>query len=144
MYHTLSASFLVLVVLSAAAGCGQHAAPSATIAVDPCLQHLPSGWTIKESLILDSRQTADIGKKLGGINISQISNTHLLIDGKQLQLNILVAKNAEDAAKVHGAISRSKGDPAFCLINDTKVYEYVGDSSITAAFVKNVSSQLGI
>ena len=144
MCQKFNAIALAVLILTVASGCGQHAVPTASTAVDPCFQHLPSGWSIDKSFILDPGQTADIARKLGVSNITQISNTTLLINGKRLQLNILQAENADAAAKLHDAIARLKGDPAFCLVNGTKVYEYVGDSSITADFVKKVSSQLGI
>jgi hypothetical protein len=144
MYWKLAIRSLSTVALICAVGCGQRATPVISALSDPCFQHLPTGWTIERSTVLDAGQVAGIAAKLGVTGIRQISNTNLLIEGKHIQLNILEAENAGGATQLHAAIARTKGDPAFCVLIGSKVYEYVGDASITADFVKSVSAQLGI
>ncbi len=144
MYWKLAIGLVLIVALIGVVGCGRRAAPVVSALPDPCFQHLPTGWTIEKSAVLDAGQVAGLAAKLGGTGIRQISNTNLLIKGKHLQLNILEAENAGGATQLHAVIGRTKGDPAFCVLKGSKVYEYVGDASITADFAKSVSAQLGI
>lgn len=108
---------------------------------DVCFDRLPPGWTIIRSFVAAQDQTAAIAKRLGA-PIGKLSNTLLSVHGQQVQVNILESRNDAGATKLHAAVSRMKGDPAFCVRKGRKVFEYTGTTT-TVALATKVSYELG-
>ena len=98
---------------------------------DKCFEQLPFGSAITASRIIPADQTAAVGKRLG-IPLKSLSNTYLTVHGKPIQVNILGTRTVAEANKLHGIISKMKGDPAFCLVNGRKVIEFVGSDPAIA------------
>ncbi|MCK4275006.1 MAG: hypothetical protein KAX78_00725, partial [Phycisphaerae bacterium] len=106
---------------------------------DDCFRNLPPGCYITKSFVLSRGQTVGIARKLGA-GIKEVFNTYLNVQGKPIQVNILVAEADADAAKLYTAISGMKAHPAFCLRQGKRVIEYVGNDPSLAT---KVSYELG-
>jgi hypothetical protein len=137
MIRMISLTLVVCVVSVLVLSCS-----SGSTSVDPVFQNLPVGWKVERADTATPSQTSEISAKLG-VPIERLSNNHLVVDGQRIQINILETATAEDAARLHEAIAKMK-DPAACRLKGLKVYEFVGDASVTMEFVNKVSEQLGI
>ncbi|MCK4518955.1 MAG: transglutaminase domain-containing protein [Candidatus Omnitrophica bacterium] len=124
--------FLMAVVISPVSGAEK---------VEPCFDRLPVGWTVTRSFVMSGDETAAIGKRLG-VPIKKVSNTFLLVHGRQVQVNILEAKSDDGVVRLHSVISRMKGSPAFCVQKKRQVIEFTG-SNVTVALATKISYELG-
>lgn len=104
------------------------------------IKKIPAGWLIEKSFIAPQEQTAAIGKKLGG-RIKNLSNTIFSVQGKRFQVNVIECITLQEAEKIHKSILEMKRDPAFCLLLDNFVVEFVGDDVNLA---KKAVYELGI
>jgi len=104
------------------------------------LKKIPDKWRIEKSFIVPREQTIAIGKKLGG-RIRNLSNTIFSVDGRRFQVNVIECVTPTEAENIHRSILKMKGDPAFCLLLDNSVVEFVGDD---VELAKEAVYELGI
>ena len=90
------------------------------------IKKIPDGWLIEKSFVVPREQTTAIGKKLGG-HIKNLSNTIFSVQGQRFQVNIVECVTPQEAKKIHKSILEMKQDPAFCLLLNNSVVEFVGD-----------------
>lgn len=90
------------------------------------IKKIPDGWLIEKSFVAPREQTAAIGKKLGG-RIKNLSNTIFSVQGQQFQVNVIECVTPQEAKTIYKSILEMKQDPAFCLLLDNFVVEFVGD-----------------
>jgi hypothetical protein len=69
-------------------------------------------------------QAAAIGGRLGG-KVNSLSNVHLLVDGRKLQVNTIQAGTADDAARIRKSLLGIKPSPNLVLIREKEVIEFV-------------------
>lgn len=103
-------------------------ANAADTPVDPLtrFKNLPPGWSVVQEVNLPEPQLAAAGRRLGG-QLVRLANATLAVDGQRIQVNTVVCKTADDAAKVHEAILRThKGVHARCPREDLVVTEFAG------------------
>lgn len=104
------------------------------------IKKIPAGWRVENSFVVSRTQAAAIAKKLGG-RIRNLSNTIFSVDGKQFQVNVIECVTPAGAEKIYKGILKMKGDPAFCLLLDNSVVEFVGDD---VELAKKAVYELGI
>jgi len=104
------------------------------------IKNIPDGWQLENSFIISQDQTSTIGKKLGG-RINNLSNTIFLVNGRKFQVNVIDCVTADDAEKIHKRILEMKIDPAFCIILDNAVVEFISDNTSLA---KKAVYELGL
>jgi len=90
------------------------------------IRKIPDGWLIKKSFIAPREQTIAIGNKLGG-RIKNLSNTIFSVQGQRFQVNVTECVTPQEAEKIHKSILEMKQDPAFCLLLNNFVVEFVGN-----------------
>ena len=104
------------------------------------IKKIPADWHLNDSFPAPTGQAAAIGKKLNG-NVRNISNTLFVVNDKKFQVNIIDCPTPQDANKIHQAILAAKSDPAFCILIDSAVIEFVSDDVKVA---KEAVYELGI
>lgn len=109
--------FLCLAWLSAARWAVAAGTP------EDCFTQLPFGCAVERTDTVTDAQRQAIGRKLG-VPLKRLSNTVLSIHGGTVQVNLLDTETAEEAARLHAAIAKSKSHPAFCLLRDRRVIEF--------------------
>lgn len=102
----------------------------------PGVDRLPAGCSVVASDVIPGPQRDAIGRRLG-VQIQALSNTRLVLHGASLQVNILEAGSADDAARLQSAIAGTKSDAVFCRRVDRTVFEFCkgeADTAIKAAY----------
>ena len=110
--------------------------PSVAAAARTPTRRAPAGFRVLRSTEATAEQRDALAKKFGA-KISTFSNTHFSVHGRALQLNIIKCADSTDAAKIHKLAGARKTDPAFCIIADSSVYEFICNDpalAILAAF----------
>jgi len=105
----------------------QHDNRTEEPATEELFGNLPPGWKLKKSFLAPEDQTAAIGKKLGG-HIIKLSNTVLSVHGNELRVNTLNCPTPQDAENIQNSILAMKDHPAFCLLQNKSVVEFVCDN----------------
>ena len=108
---------------------------------EPLLRDLPAGIVLKQTREVPATQAKAIGQKLGGEMVG-LTNSDIVVHGRAIQVNVLVASNEIEAKKLHDALLKIK--PAdFCARSGRRVIEYVGNS-IDAALCTKTSFEIGV
>lgn len=110
-------------------------------ALDACFRELPIGWNVTRTLTVPPDRLGEIEANLGA-KIVRITNTWLSVHGQSIQVNIVQAASEADAVTLHAAITRLKGDPAYCVLQGARVIEYTG-RGISVPLANTVSFELG-
>ena len=104
------------------------------------IKKIPADWRLNDSFPAPADQAAAIGKKLNA-DVKTVSNTLFVVNDKKFQVNIMDYPTPQDANKIHQAILAAKSDPAFCILIDSAVIEFVSDDVNVA---KEAVYELGI
>lgn len=82
---------------------------------------VPPGWSVTKTTPVFTREFAGVS--------ARITNTHLVVDGQKLQVNVLTCPTEADAAKVRAALLRGKasGSEARFPQMGTRVLELIGE-----------------
>lgn len=108
---------------------------------EPLLRKLPAGVAVEQSTAVSAEQAQAIGQKLGG-KIERLTNSHLRVHGRPIQVNVIVAADAASATAMHAALLKIK-PPAFCPRKGRVLVEYVG-RDVDAALATKTSYELGL
>ena len=100
--------------------CGGARAGSAK--AEARFKNLPQGWSLSASVVVPDAQLPAFSKKLAG-DVVRISNSLLVVEGQQLQVNIVECRTDDDAAKVHETLVRLKGSREACPREGKSVIE---------------------
>jgi Transglutaminase-like superfamily len=102
---------------------------------------LPPGVFLQKRIDVPADQRGAIGEKLGG-QIAELTNAFLGVQGRSIQVNVIMATDETGAAAIHATLSRMK--PALsCLRRDRMVIEYVG-KNLDEALMTKTSYELGL
>lgn len=115
------------------------ASPHAT-AKEPFLEDLEPGVFLKSSELLDEQTNERISRNLGG-KIVRLSNSHLIIHGRAIQVNGITASDEQNAKAIHAAVLKIKPFP-YCFRRGNMVVEYVG-KNLDEAIAYKTSFELG-
>lgn len=107
---------------------------------EPLLKELPFGVFVKSSQVASADQTKGIGQKLGGA-IVRLSNNQLQVQGRAIQVNLILAADEKGAAAILESLGKLKPYP-FCLKKERLVVEYVGQN-IDEALARKTTWELG-
>jgi len=99
--------------------------PSVGVATRTPARRAPAGFKVLRSSEVSAEQRNAIAIKLGG-RISKFSNTSFSVHGQPLQMNLIRCPNSTEAAKIHKSVLAMKKHPAFCIIDDNLVVEFIG------------------
>lgn len=82
------------------------------------------GWTIKSDTVVPRKQITGIESKLGG-KIKALRNVTYEVNGKKVQVNVIVPADATEADKLYGSLT--KGKPEWAVARTPgAIYEFVG------------------
>ena len=115
------------------------ATPTATVA-EASLPWLPAGVVEQSSHTATDAQRSSISTRLGG-TITALTNSHLVVHGSPIQVNLIRTIDADAAEAVHGSLLAIKREP-FCLRRGLMIIEYVGPDIDEALAIKT-SYELG-
>jgi hypothetical protein len=120
---TVFATLLMLVggaLISAVAARSESTTASQT----PPAPDMPSGWEVVSDASFAPEDIQPVAKKLGA-DVSALRNTVYEVDGKRIQLNLIVAPDDENASRILEALRGLKPEE-FLLRKGLTVYEFVG------------------
>ena len=100
--------------------------PSVGVATRTPARRAPAGFKVLRSSEASVEQRNAISIRLGA-QISKFSSTSFSVHGRPLQMNIIRSPNSTEAAKIHKSLLALKEHPAFCIIVDNLVVEFIGD-----------------
>ncbi|MFW6333355.1 MAG: hypothetical protein ACOC23_08645 [Thermodesulfobacteriota bacterium] len=100
---------------------------SAVGAVTPALD-MPAHWQVVSDFNVPAAQVASISQKLGA-DLASVRNTVYSVNGKRVQINVIVTVNAENAEKLMKTLSSMKVKEAL-LRKGRTVYEFVGPNDV--------------
>ena len=121
LWHTCWA--IVLCLSCCTAGGASIASSDAPPAPD-----MPSGWKVEIDFEVPSPHVASIAEKLGA-EIESLRNTIYDVNGKRVQLNVIVTPDSENAEKLMAKLKSMKSDVGLLRKNLT-IYEFVGKNDV--------------
>jgi len=86
----------------------------------------PAGFRVLRSSEASAEERNAMAIRLGG-QISKFSHTSFSVHGRPLQMNVIRCPNSTEAAKIHKSVLPMKEHPAFCIIVDNLVVEFISD-----------------
>ena len=89
-------------------------------------RRVPAGFKVLRSAEASENQKNAMAKKLGA-KITDLSNTSFLVNGQSLQMNLIRCLSSAEAEKVHKSAVATKTHPAFCVLVDNSIVEFVCD-----------------
>jgi hypothetical protein len=88
------------------------------------------GWAVKTDVVEPHARFAEIEGRLGG-HIKALRNVVYGVDGKTVQVNIIVAEGAPEGEKIYKKLTSLK--PAWaCARKGEAIYEFVGENDVEA------------
>ena len=117
-HSTLSQAIVATAVMlfCSSVGVATRAAPG---------RRVPAGFKVLRSSEVSAEERNAIAIRLGG-RISKFSNTSFSVHGSSLEMNLIRCPNSTEAAKIHKTVLARKEHPAFCIIVDNLVVEFIG------------------
>ena len=100
--------------------------PSVGLAARTPARRAPAGFKVLRSTDASENQRNAMAERLGA-KITDLSNTSFLVNGQPLQMNLIRCPSSAEAAKVHKSAAATKTHPAFCILADNTVVEFVCD-----------------
>ncbi len=82
------------------------------------------GWVVKKDTVVPRKKVTPIETKLGG-KIKSLRNTEYEVNGKKLQVNVLVAADATAGDALRQGLTKGKAEWAVVRKGDV-LYEFVG------------------
>jgi hypothetical protein len=116
----------VLFVLSLGVGCSERQA--AALSDAPAAPEMPANWKVTSDFLAPSGQLGSFSEKLGG-EIEHLRNTNYSVNGKSVQVNTIVARDASSADKIMASILKIKSEQAILRVGLT-IYEFVGKNDV--------------
>ncbi len=101
---------------------------SAVGGVTPPAPNMPAHWQVVSDFKVPAAQVTTISQKLGA-DLTSVRNTLYLVNGKRVQINVIVTVNAENAEKLMKTLSPMKVKEAL-LRKGRTVYEFVGPNEV--------------
>ena len=130
MKRTLWCAALVTALVLGIAGCSGEKAGTAVADAPPAPQ-MPDEWKVVEDWSVPAAQVTPIGKNLG-VELTSLRNTVYDVDGKRVQLNVMVVPDQASVEKLVAALKAMKSEESF-FAKELTVYEFVGkDDAWTA------------
>jgi hypothetical protein len=82
------------------------------------------GWVIKTDVAVSREEIGDVESRLGG-KIKALRNVVYEVNSRTVQVNVIVPRDATEADKLYGALTKMK--PAWAVVRKGDVvYEFVG------------------
>lgn len=106
---------------------------------EPFLRNPPPGVTIVASAEIPDSGLEQIGRKLGG-KIARLSNSTIQVQGRPIQVNVIVAADDVSADSLWAALIRIK-QPPFLVRRGREIIEYVANDE---ALARKTTWELGI
>lgn len=108
---------------------------------EPLLRGLTPNVIVRESTLIDARNTAIIGDRLGG-RIERMTHSVLSVHSQWMKIIVMTAADDASAAAIHASLRKLKPHP-FCQRKERLVIEYVGQNlDPSTAFV--ASYEIGL
>ena len=101
---------------------------SETISKAPPAPEMPTDWKVVSDFDAPVDQTKQIAQKLG-VSLSSLRNTLYDVNGKSVQLNVIITPDRANADKLMTKLKTMKGEVAL-LRKDLIVYEFVGQNDV--------------
>jgi hypothetical protein len=106
------------------------------------LQNLPPGVYLQKRIDIPAAQRDAFAQKLGG-KIQEMNNSFLQVQGRPVQMNVIVAETDADAKAIWESILKIRKVPSSCVLKGRVVVEYAGKDFDTALATKT-SYELGL
>lgn len=106
---------------------------------EPLLRNLPPGMTVVSSSEIPAANRESIGNKLGG-KIARLTNSTIRVQGRPIQVNVIVAADDASADALWGSLNRIKRPP-FLVRRSREIIEYVANDDSLA---RKTTWELGI
>lgn len=94
----------------------------------PPAPQMPDNWKVISDVDFRSDDFRPIGEQLG-VNLSGLRNTIYDVNGKRVQLNLIVAPDTESAGRLMAKLKTMKSEIAL-LCKDLICYEFVGQNDV--------------
>lgn len=94
----------------------------------PLLAQMPAHWKVISDFQVPEVQVKAMSTKLGA-DLSHVRNTIYDVNGKRVQINIIVTPAPESAQKLMTKLRSMKAEDAL-LRKDLTVYEFVGQNDV--------------
>ena len=101
---------------------------SETISKAPPAPEMPADWKVVSDFDVPADQAKPIAKNLG-VSLSSLRNTLYDVNGKSVQLNVIITADEANADKLMAKLKTMKGDVAL-LRKGLVVYEFVGKNDV--------------
>ena len=89
---------------------------------------MPAHWTVASDFQVPVEQVQAMGKKLGA-DLSGVRNTVYDVEGKRVQINVIVTPDSGNAEMLMTKLRSMKAEEAL-LRKDLIVYEFVGKNDV--------------
>ena len=117
-------------------GCSPNNGASQTGEV-PLAPEMPAHWTVTSAFQVPLEQVQAMSKKLGA-DLSSVRNTVYDVQGKRVQINVIVTPDSGNAEKLMTKLRSMKAEEAL-LRKDLIVYEFVGKNDVLPQIVEGRS-----
>jgi len=94
----------------------------------PPAPEMPAHWQVVSDFQVPAAQVTSISHKLG-VDLTSVRNTVYSVNGKRVQINVIVTLNSESAEKLMKTLSSMKVKEAL-LRKGRTVYEFVGQNDV--------------
>jgi hypothetical protein len=89
---------------------------------------MPSNWKVISDLQVPAEQVREMSTKLGA-DLNGVRNTIYDVNGKRVQINVIVASDLNNADKLMTKLRSMKAEGAL-LQEEHTVYEFVGQNDV--------------
>ncbi len=97
----------------------------------PPAPSMPDGWEVRSDEVIPRDAVEGVEQRLGG-GIAALRNTVYDVDGRRVQLNVILAAGDQDASRIMEALRAMKTEEAL-LRHDRTIYEFMGDDEVLPA-----------
>jgi hypothetical protein len=94
----------------------------------PPTPNMPDRWVVEFDALAQKNQVDFLSNRLGA-KLNGIRNTVYNVDGKRVQINVLVVPDSENAEKLMAKLKSMKTEEAL-FQKGTTVYEFVGENDV--------------
>ena len=101
---------------------------SEPISKAPPAPEMPADWKVVSDFDVPAEQAKPIAQKLG-VTLSSLRNTLYDVNGKSVQLNVIITSDQANADKLMAKLKTMKGEVAL-LRKGLIVYEFVGKNDV--------------
>lgn len=94
----------------------------------PPVPEMPAHWIVISDFQVPAQQVKSMSRKLGA-ELSGVRNTVFNVNGKRVQINVIVSPDHGNAEKLMAKLRSMKSDQAL-LRKELIVYEFVGQNDV--------------